>query len=260
MHLDVPKIRDLSDAGQILFQRYLKDRSSQVASLLLSVSQRMHLKQPPAKTVASRVVYESFRETNELPPTRPTCSFTRLDSAGLVDPFWSYCTTPWDPPHSSMYMHSSPVDAEGGLSIDSHTINILPTIPVEKFTVIILTYNRYNSLCQTLKSLIKLPYLHSVLVVWNNPNWSPDGLRWPRLHVPLRLALLSSTRFDYSFLEKLVENNTISSCISYYQVIRATKNSLNNRFLPYDLIDTDAVFTLDDDLTLPQETILMAFR
>ncbi|KAF8560689.1 hypothetical protein P879_09808 [Paragonimus westermani] len=115
-------------------QRYLKDRSSQVASLLLSVSQRMHLKQPLAKTVASRVVYESFRQTNELRPTRPTCSFTRLDSGGLVDPFWSYCTTPWDPPHSSMNMHSSPVDGEGGLNSDSHTINFLPTIPVEKFT------------------------------------------------------------------------------------------------------------------------------
>ncbi|KAF7232295.1 hypothetical protein EG68_06505 [Paragonimus skrjabini miyazakii] len=217
---------ELQRQGQILFHRYLKDRSSQVASLLLSVSQRMHLKQPPAKTITSRVVYESFRETNELRHTRPTCSFTRLDSAGLVDPFWSYCTTPWDPP---MDMHSSLIDSEVGLNSDFHTVTFLPTILVEKFTVIILTYNRYNSLCQTLKSLINLPYLHSVLVVWNNQNWSPDGLRWPRLHVPLR-------------------------------VIRATKNSLNNRFLPFDLIDTDAVFTVDDDLALPQDEILVAFR
>ncbi|KAF5401554.1 hypothetical protein PHET_04819 [Paragonimus heterotremus] len=217
---------ELQRQGQILFQRYLKDRSSQVASLLLSVSRRMHLKQPPAKIIASRVVYESFLETNELHHTRPTCSFTRLDSAGLVDPFWSYCTTPWDPP---VDMYSSFINSERGLNSGFDTVTFLPTIPVEKFTVVILTYNRYNSLCQTLKSLINLPYLHSVLVVWNNQNWSPDGLRWPRLHVPLR-------------------------------VIRATKNSLNNRFLPFDLIDTDAVFTLDDDLALPQDEILVAFR
>ncbi|XP_052831913.1 exostosin-like 3, partial [Octopus bimaculoides] len=43
-------------------------------------------------------------------------------------------------------------------------------------------------------------------------------------------------------------------------VVACGKNSLNNRFLPYDTIRTDAIFSIDDDLTLPQESILLAFR
>ena len=45
-----------------------------------------------------------------------------------------------------------------------------------------------------------------------------------------------------------------------YQVIKVAKNSLNNRFIPFDVIETDAIFSLDDDVALTHEEILLAFR
>ncbi|KOB69799.1 Exostosin-3, partial [Operophtera brumata] len=42
-------------------------------------------------------------------------------------------------------------------------------------------------------------------------------------------------------------------------VVRATRNSLNNRFLPYHLIDTEAVLCVDDDAHLRHDEIVFAF-
>lgn len=44
------------------------------------------------------------------------------------------------------------------------------------------------------------------------------------------------------------------------QVVKATKNSLNNRFLPYDEIETEAVLSVDDDAHLRHDEIMFGFR
>lgn len=38
------------------------------------------------------------------------------------------------------------------------------------------------------------------------------------------------------------------------------KNSLNNRFLPFSSIETDAVLSIDDDVHLRHDEIQFAFR
>ena len=38
------------------------------------------------------------------------------------------------------------------------------------------------------------------------------------------------------------------------------KNSLNNRFLPFDTIKTEAVLSIDDDVHLRHDEIIFAFR
>ena len=43
-------------------------------------------------------------------------------------------------------------------------------------------------------------------------------------------------------------------------MVKVTQNSLNNRFIPYDVIDTDAVFAIDDDVEMRHDEILLAFR
>lgn len=43
-------------------------------------------------------------------------------------------------------------------------------------------------------------------------------------------------------------------------VIKSEKNNLNNRFLPFDEIDTEAVFSLDDDAYLKHDEIILGFR
>lgn len=44
------------------------------------------------------------------------------------------------------------------------------------------------------------------------------------------------------------------------QVIQAAKNSLNNRFLPYEAIETEAVLSVDDDAHLRHDEIMFGFR
>uniref|UniRef100_A0A1I8BLN0 Glyco_transf_64 domain-containing protein n=1 Tax=Meloidogyne hapla TaxID=6305 RepID=A0A1I8BLN0_MELHA len=99
----------------------------------------------------------------------------------------------------------------------------------EHFTILITTYNREQILTNTLERLIGLPYLNKVIVIWNDVKRAPTLPAWPRLRVPLLF-------------------------------INGTKNSLNNRFIPYKEIETEAVLSIDDDLDLKQYEIIFAFR
>jgi len=38
------------------------------------------------------------------------------------------------------------------------------------------------------------------------------------------------------------------------------QNSLNNRFFPFDAIETDAILSLDDDVYVSHENLLLGFR
>ncbi len=44
------------------------------------------------------------------------------------------------------------------------------------------------------------------------------------------------------------------------QVVQPEQNSLNNRFLPFDNIKTEAVLSIDDDVHLRPDEIQFAFR
>ena len=91
-----------------------------------------------------------------------------------------------------------------------------------------MTYQRDQVLYNQLEMLNETPFLNKILVIWNNIEREPP-LSWPRLNVPV-----------------------------YF--IKAQKNSLNNRFIPYDLIETEAVLSLDDDMDLKRAEIVLAFR
>ena len=47
---------------------------------------------------------------------------------------------------------------------------------------------------------------------------------------------------------------------THLQVVSVGKNSLNNRFLPFSFIETDAVLSIDDDVHLRHDEIQFAFR
>ena len=44
------------------------------------------------------------------------------------------------------------------------------------------------------------------------------------------------------------------------QIVTAGKNSLNNRFLPFSNVETEAIFTVDDDQRIPHGEIQLGFR
>lgn len=43
-------------------------------------------------------------------------------------------------------------------------------------------------------------------------------------------------------------------------MVRTEKNSLNNRFLPWDVVETEAILSIDDDAHLRHDEIMFGFR
>ena len=74
-----------------------------------------------------------------------------------------------------------------------------------------------------------LPHLNKILVIWNSARPPSADLRWPEVGAPI-------------------------------VVIRSKRNSLNNRFLPYNDIETDAILSMDDDAHLRHDEIVFGFR
>lgn len=56
-----------------------------------------------------------------------------------------------------------------------------------------------------------------------------------------------------------VGTNMLSMNLSL-QVVRTEKNSLNNRFLPWDAVETEAILSIDDDAHLRHDEIMFGFR
>lgn len=104
----------------------------------------------------------------------------------------------------------------------------------EQYTIVILTYKREKILSDLLAKYLKYPYLHSIVVVWNNQQTKPSS------EFTRRFASYLSTR-------RLV-------------VLKTDRNSLNNRFLPLEHVKTDAVLSLDDDTSLRPDEVMLAFR
>lgn len=154
----------------------------------------------------------------------------------LLSPHHLYPSNPNDPIPTSefKYLVSNqgyrPIANGQGGSGAEFSQSIGGDYPNEQFTIVILTYERINLLIRTLERLRGLAYLNKILVVWNGINQAPPAsLVWPDVGVPIVL-------------------------------VKVDRNSLNNRFLPFDAIETDAIFSMDDDSPLRPDEIVFAFR
>lgn len=88
------------------------------------------------------------------------------------------------------------------------------------FTAVILTYDRVESLFTLIQKLSIVPSLAKILVIWNNQKKQPPSMSsFPKISKPLKL-------------------------------IQTKANKLSNRFFPYPDIETEAVLTIDDDITM----------
>lgn len=104
----------------------------------------------------------------------------------------------------------------------------------EQFTIVILTFKRENILISLLESYLNLPYLSQIIVVWNAVDVDPSEFFLVKFQSALKSKIL--------------------------RVVKGIKNSLNNRFIPFDVIRTDAILSLDDDTSLRNDEIIFAFR
>ncbi|CAD0195447.1 unnamed protein product [Chrysodeixis includens] len=247
--------------ARVLWERYLSSVQASVDSLLATLRTRLLIPARPAPpTMGAPAFNDSYFPPRLEPPAveaepeetlgpleapYPSPAYRRNYSVALLhgyelwndwgEPFALYPQLPWDPPVTSeaRFMGSDagfrPLGAGAGGAGKEFSQALGGDRPREQFTIVILTYEREAVLAAALTRLRGLPYLNKVVVVWNGPS-SPSAMAaWPESGAPVA-------------------------------VVRAPRNSLNNRFLPYNLIDTEAVLCVDDDAHLRHDEIVFAFR
>ncbi|KAI5634761.1 glycosyl transferase family 64 domain-containing protein [Phthorimaea operculella] len=238
-------MRALSDAdllafrrhGRVLWERYLSSVQASVDSLLAMIRSRLNIPPKPAAPIfGSPAFNDSYNPPKIEPPavdTEPeetlgpleapyaSPSYKRNYSISLLQGYEMW--NEWGEPFGlfPQLPWDPPVTSEASESLGGDR-------PREQFTVVILTYERESVLAAALARLRGLPYLNKVVVVWNGVT-PPSTSAWPESGAPVA-------------------------------VIRAARNSLNNRFLPYHLIETEAVLCVDDDAHLRHDEIVFAFR
>lgn len=262
-------LRAVSDAdlllmrrqGRLIWERFLSSVQATVDTVVASLRDRLGIPPRPIPPVVAQSVFNSsFVPLKSDPPVidaepeeslgpieppyaspqfRRNYTVLRLQSKEAWndwgDPFYLYPHLPFDPvlPSEAKFVGSHmgfrPIGRGAGGAGKEFSEALGGNYPREQFTIVILTYEREQVLMDSLGRLYGLPYLHKVVVVWNSPKPPLDDLRWPDIGVPIA-------------------------------VVRGPRNSLNNRFLPFDVIETEAILSVDDDAHLRHDEILFGFR
>lgn len=263
-------LRSVSDAdllsmrrqGRLIWERYFSSVQANVDTLVASLRDRLGIPPRPIPNVVAQSVFnasfvplkadpppvldaEPDESLGPIEPPYPSPAFRRNYTTMLIqsrdawndwgDPFFLYPQLPFDPvlPSDAKFIGSGmgfrPIGKGAGGAGKEFGESLGGNHPREQFTVVMLTYERDQVLMDSLGRLYGLPYLHKVVVVWNSPRPPLDDLRWPDIGVPV-------------------------------VVVKAARNSLNNRFLPFDQIETEAILSVDDDAHLRHDEILFGFR
>jgi len=251
----------LKRQGRLIHETYLSKHESMIQAMLGVIRHRLSIPALPfVDTPSPSVFNKSFTpllmdhlpadvEPDEslgpLEPPFPSPAFKRNYSTILNH--WSHNWntvfstnlaaphTPWEPvlPTEAKFHGSGlgfrPIcGGEGGAGREfSQALG--GNTPQEQFTVVMLTYEREQVLMNSLARLYGLPYLNKVVVVWNSARPPASDLQWPDIGVPIH-------------------------------VVKTERNSLNNRFLPFSAIETEAVLSVDDDAHLRHDEIIFGFR
>ncbi|XP_067014505.2 exostosin-3 isoform X2 [Anabrus simplex] len=247
--------------GRLVWERYCASVQSTVDTVVALVRDRLGIPPLPAEDEPSPSVFnasfvplktdaivpeaEPEESLGPMEPPYPSPKFKRNYTFFLTqghevwndwgDPFRLYPQLPFDLvlPSDAKFMGSGvgfrPIGRGAGGAGKEFCESLGGNNPREQFTIVMLTYEREQVLINSLGRLYGLPYLHKVVVVWNSPKPPLEDLRWPDIGVPVH-------------------------------VVKASRNSLNNRFLPYDAIETEAVLSVDDDAHLRHDEIMFGFR
>ncbi|VDO91524.1 unnamed protein product [Heligmosomoides polygyrus] len=219
--LDMAEVLEMRRMGRVFFERYLADvRGILKGDLILSVKAVPLFNDSFTAPILTPVNVQPTDD--EYLGEFETCLASFLAFTACI----SYIIVSFDILiHKPSFQGFRPIEPGSGVEFSKA---LGGNRPREQFTVVLLTYNRDAVLSASLERLHRLPYLNKVVVIWNNVDREPLGA-WPRLHVPV-------------------------------EFIKVAKNSLNNRFVPWDRIRTEAVLSLDDDIDLKQHEIVFAFR
>lgn len=247
--------------GRLVWERYLSSVQATIDTIIASFRDRLGIPPRPVSQIIAQSIFNSTftplksdppiidtepeESLGPIEPPYPSPAYRRNYTALLIqskeawndwgDPFFLYPQLPFDPvlPSDAKFIGSTtgfrPVGKGAGGAGKEFSESLGGNYPREQFTIVILTYEREQVLMDSLGRLYGLPYLHKVVVVWNSPKPPLEDLRWPDIGVPVA-------------------------------VVKAPRNSLNNRFLPFDVIETEAILSVDDDAHLRHDEILFGFR
>ncbi|KAM7271985.1 hypothetical protein ACFE04_031199 [Oxalis oulophora] len=113
------------------------------------------------------------------------------------------------------------------------------TTSLKGYAIVMNTWKRYDLLKQSISHYSSCRGLDSIHVVWSEPTPPP---------VPLK-----------EFLYRIVQENSRDRQAVKLEFDIHTENSLNNRFKEISGLETDAVFSIDDDVIFPCSTVEFAF-
>lgn len=247
--------------GRLIWERYLSSVQATVDTIIASLRDRLGIPPKPVQPIVAQNVFNSTfvplkseppildtepeESLGPIEPPYPSPAFKRNYTVLLTqskeawndwgDPFLLYPQLPFDPvlPSDAKFIGSHTgfraIGKGAGGAGKEFGESLGGNYPREQFTIVMLTYEREQVLMDSLGRLYGLPYLHKVVVVWNSPKPPMEDLRWPDIGVEVA-------------------------------VVRAPRNSLNNRFIPYDIIETEAILSVDDDAHLRHDEILFGFR
>lgn len=247
--------------GRVIWERYFSTVQATIDTIIACLRDRLGIPPKAIKPYISQSIFnasfvplksdppvldaEPEESLGPIEPAYASPSFKRNYTALLTqfkeswndwfDPFSLYPQLPFDPILSSdakfigSHIGFRAIGKGAGGAGKEFSEALGGNFPREQFTIVMLTYEREQVLMDSLGRLYGLPYLHKVVVVWNSPKAPLEDLRWPEIGVEVT-------------------------------VVRAPKNSLNNRFLPFDVIETEAVLSVDDDAHLRHDEILFGFR
>ncbi|XP_028404961.1 exostosin-like 3 isoform X2 [Dendronephthya gigantea] len=244
---------DMRRQGRFLWETYFSTTETVLQTTIAAIQTRLSLPGTPAKETHFSSVFSESSEPLFYRPDANVLIQNGLNSPTYFQNFTSnnmyakqrwnsypgalmlYPSDPFVPilPSSAAFKNSSsnmqPIGkGAGGAGVEFQKA-LGGDYPFEQFTIVMLTYKRESVLIEALGRLEGLQYLSKVVVVWNSPGDPSPDLKWPNIGVPIK-------------------------------VLRPKMNSLNNRFLPFDEIETDAVLSMDDDIHLRHDEILFGFR
>ncbi len=150
---------------------------------------------------------------------------------------WNIDFYPWNripvpPPGIELYLNcledpdQNDFDFCSILGSQRRPFELRPTAyDIEQFTLVFMTYSRHSIVRDAIAMFRGVRQLRSVVVIWNDLEHEP----W---------------MFDLGLDGVLGDE---SDGVPPVRLIRPERNSLNNRLLPYEAIDTECVMQIDDD-------------
>ncbi|KAF7830977.1 Glycosyltransferase family 64 protein C4 [Senna tora] len=107
------------------------------------------------------------------------------------------------------------------------------------YSIVMNTWKRYDLLKQSIKHYSSCPRLESIHIVWSEPN--------------------PPSSFLLKFLHHVIQSNSKDGRHVKLKFDINKEDSLNNRFKEIKDLETDAVFSIDDDVIFPCSSVEFAF-